>query len=69
MAGNLYVLDEEKKRERNPAMRTVHSLVHWFCAQLTRSELLEAVALLQEVVAGRRDDIRLKKEFREQHPN
>ena len=50
-------------------MGTVLSLVHWFCSQLTRDELFEAIAILLEVVGGERDDIRLKSDFREQHPN
>ena len=50
-------------------MRTIHSLVTWFCAQLTRAELLEALAILLEVFDGRRDDIRLRSRFREDHPN
>lgn len=50
-------------------MQTIHSLVRWFCSQLTRDELLEAVALLLEVVGGRRDDIVLRTRFREEHPH
>lgn len=50
-------------------MRTVHSLVHWFCSQLTENELLHAISLLLEVHSGRRDDIQLKRQFREEHPN
>lgn len=49
-------------------MKTVHSLVYWFCAQLTKSELHEAISILLEVYDGRREDIRLRKEFCEQHP-
>jgi transposase-like protein len=50
-------------------MRTVHSLVKWFCSHLTKNELLEAISLLLEVCDGRRDDIRLNRQFREDHPN
>ena len=50
-------------------MRTIHSLLSWFCSQLTQDELLEAIAILLEIFDGRRDDIRLKSDFREKHPN
>jgi transposase-like protein len=50
-------------------MHTVHSLVKWFCAQLTLKELFEAIALLLEVAGGRRTDIELDSTFREDHPN
>ena len=50
-------------------MRNIHSLVTWFCAQLTASELFEALVILLEVFDGSRDDIKLKSGFREKHPN
>lgn len=50
-------------------MRTIHSLVHWFCSQLTEKELLEAISLLLDVFHGRCKSIRLKRQFREKHPN
>ena len=50
-------------------MHNVLSLVRWFCSQLTRDELLEALALLLAAFDGRRDDIHLRTEFREQHPH
>jgi transposase-like protein/ssDNA-binding Zn-finger/Zn-ribbon topoisomerase 1 len=50
-------------------MRTIQSLTTWFCSQLTRDELVEALAILLEVFDGSRDDIRLKSLFREEHPN
>lgn len=50
-------------------MRTITSLLHWFCSQLTPDELLEAIVILLDVFHGRRDDIGLKTEFREKHPN
>jgi len=50
-------------------MHNVLSLVRWFCSQLTRDELLKALALLLEVFDGDRDGIRLRSEFREQHPH
>lgn len=50
-------------------MRNVESLVRWFCSQLTRNELLDAVALLLEILNRRREDILLRREFRERHPN
>jgi len=50
-------------------MHNVLSLVRWFCSQLTPDELLDAVALLLQVLDGTRDDIRLRTQFREQHPH
>ena len=50
-------------------MHTIHSLVNWFCSQLTKNELLSAISLLLDVYQGRRDDIKLKRQFREEHPN
>jgi transposase-like protein len=50
-------------------MRTVHSLVVWFCSQLTLPELGEAIATLLRVFDGRCQDIRLRSEFREEHPS
>jgi len=50
-------------------MRSIHSLVSWFCAQLTAPELLDALVILLEVFDGTRDDIKLKSRFREEHPN
>jgi len=50
-------------------MRSIHALVTWFCAQLTPSELLDALVILLEVFDGSRDDIKLKSRFREEHPN
>ena len=50
-------------------MHNIHSLVTWFCAQLTRAELLDALVILLEVFDGSRDDIKLKSRFREEHPN
>lgn len=50
-------------------MRTVQSLVSWFCSQLTENELFEAVSILLDVVMGRREDIELRRRFREEHPN
>jgi|GEM_PF-527301 len=50
-------------------MQSIHSLVHWFCAQLTRAELLDALVILLEVFDGSRDDIKLRRRFRESHPN
>ena len=34
-------------------MHSIHSLVRWFCSQLTREELCEALSLLLEVFDGR----------------
>ena len=50
-------------------MHTIHSLVQWLCAQLTEKELVTAITLLLEVFEGRCKSIRLKDQFREQHPN
>lgn len=50
-------------------MRTITSLVSWFCSQLTENELVEAIAILLEVLNGKRKDIALKQRFREEHPN
>jgi transposase-like protein len=50
-------------------MHNIHSLVTWFCAQLTSSELLDALTILLEVFDGSRDDIKLKSNFRKKHPN
>ena len=50
-------------------MNNLHSLVAWFCAQLTRNELLEVLTILLEVFGGSRDDIRLRSTFRQEHPN
>jgi len=45
------------------------SLVTWFCSMVTLKELEEAVAIFLDVLEGKRDDIVLKKEFRQNHPN
>jgi len=50
-------------------MNNLHSLISWFCSQLTRDELLEVLTVLLEVFGGSRDDIRLKSTFRRDHPN
>jgi putative transposase len=50
-------------------MDNILSLVRWFCSQLTPDELLTAVTVLLEVLDGRRKDIQLKSQFREQHPH
>ena len=50
-------------------MSNLHPLIAWFCSQLTREELVEAIAILLEVFGGSRDDIRLRSTFREDHPN
>lgn len=50
-------------------MRTITGLVHWFCSQLTENELIEAISILLDVFHGKRKDIRLQSQFREEHPN
>ncbi len=50
-------------------MNNVHRLARWFCSMLTRAELLDALAFLLEVYDGKREDVQLKTNFREQHPN
>jgi len=50
-------------------MRTIASLVSWFCSMITHDELTEAIAILLEVHGGTRKDIEFKSHFREGHPN
>ena len=50
-------------------MGNLLALVAWFCSQLTRDELLEALTILLEVSGGTREDIRLRSTFRQDHPN
>ena len=50
-------------------MQNIHSLVRWFCSQLTPDELIVALTLLLEVFNGSREDFALKSQFREHHPN
>ncbi len=45
------------------------SLVRWFCSIITKKELREAVEIFLEVLDDKRDDIKFKKEFRDNHPN
>ena len=45
------------------------SLIRWFCSTVTKKELREAVEIFLEVLDDKRDDIKLKKEFRDNHPN
>ena len=47
----------------------VMQLVRWFCSIVTREELNASVDIFLEVLANKREDIKLKKDFKEKHPN
>ena len=44
-------------------------LVRWYCSIVTREELNESVDIFLEVLDKKREDIKLKKDFKEKHPN
>jgi len=48
---------------------SITRLVRWLCKHLNFDELLVAVNILLEVINVKRDDIELRKNFREDHPN
>ena len=53
-------------------MQTIASikrLVRWLCKHLNFDELLVAVNMLLEIINGKRDDIPLRTNFRENYPN
>ncbi|MCK5344407.1 MAG: DDE-type integrase/transposase/recombinase [Candidatus Heimdallarchaeota archaeon] len=48
---------------------SITRLVRWFCKQLNFDELLVAANILLEIINGKRDDIELRTNFHEEHPN
>ena len=50
-------------------MDTILSLLTWLCRKLTKDEIIIVIAILQEVVSNKRDDIRPHNDFQEKHPH
>jgi len=50
-------------------MRQIVGLVTWICRKFLREEIEWIVAVLTEVLAGRRRDIAIRDEFRKKHPH
>lgn len=48
---------------------SITRLVRWLCKQLNFDELLVAANILLEIINGKRDDIDLRTNIREEHPN
>lgn len=48
---------------------SVLSFCQWFCGNLTRNELVEAVEIFLEVLEDKHENIKFKSTFREDHPN
>lgn len=48
---------------------SVKSFCQWFCGNLTRNELAEAVEIFLEILEENHENIKFKSSFREDHPN
>ena len=48
---------------------TIVCLLTWLCRKLTKDEIIIAIAILQDVVNDKRDDIRPRNDFQENHPH
>ena len=48
---------------------TIVCLLTWLCRKLTKDEIIIAIAILQDVVSDKRDDIRPRNDFQENHPH
>ena len=48
---------------------SITRLVRWLCKQLNIDELLVAANILLEIINGKRDDIKLRTNIHEEHPN
>jgi len=58
------------KEWRQPTlMRRIVSLAIWICRKLVRAEVEWLVAVLVDVLAGRRRDIEIRDDFRRKHPH
>jgi hypothetical protein len=55
--------------QRLTAMGKITRLVLWLCKKLTRQDLEDLVAQLQQVLAGREAELQLGDDFRQQHPH
>lgn len=50
-------------------MRRIVALAGWICRKLVRAELVSLVEVLNEVLAGRRNDLPIRDDFRKEHPH